>query len=91
LNVAYVDTSVLVAVAFAEPGAKGLVGRLASFDRLLASNLLEAEFQSALDREGFSVHPRFNALLEWATFEARISGIWPVLFSFRLTQSRSVS
>ena len=66
MNVAYVDTSVLVAVAFAEPGAKGLVGRLTSFDRLLASNLLEAEFQSALDREGFSAEGvRYLSGVSW--------------------------
>jgi len=66
LNVAYVDTSVLVAVAFAEPEAKWLGERLTSFDRLLASNLLEAEFQSALEREGFSAEgERYLSGVSW--------------------------
>ena len=49
---AYVDSSCLVAVAFGEPGYQGLVKQLYRFDRLLASNLLEAELRAALAREG---------------------------------------
>ena len=47
----YVDTSVLLAIAFAEPNAAELAKRLASYDQLHASPLLEAEFASALQRE----------------------------------------
>jgi predicted nucleic acid-binding protein len=54
---AYVDTSCLVAIAFAEAGATKVAGRLARLDRLFASNLLEAELRSALAREGLSVDP----------------------------------
>lgn len=52
MSVAYLDTSCLVAVAFAEPGWKKLARRLSSYRDLVSSNLLEAEFRSALAREG---------------------------------------
>ena len=52
MKLAYVDTSCLVAVAFDEPGAQDMVRHLGECDRLFASNLLEAEFRSALQREG---------------------------------------
>jgi hypothetical protein len=65
MTLAYLDTSCLVAVAFQEPGSEGLAERLAGFDRLIASNLLEAEFRSALAREGVS---EGEALLSWVTW-----------------------
>lgn len=52
MNVAYVDTSCLVAVAFGERGAAALARRLEGFDRLVSSNLLEAEFRAVCAREG---------------------------------------
>ena len=52
MRVAYVDTSVLVAVAFEEPESEQIARKLKGFDRLLTSNLTEAEFRSALVREG---------------------------------------
>jgi hypothetical protein len=48
---AYVDTSCLLAIALGERGAERLAAQLAGYDRLLASNLLEAELRSALRRE----------------------------------------
>jgi predicted nucleic acid-binding protein len=54
MKAAYVDTSVLVAIAFDEPGSARQAARLAGFDRLIASNLLEAEFRAALSREGLA-------------------------------------
>jgi hypothetical protein len=54
LRLAYVDTSFLLGIAFEEPGAARLISRLRRFDRLFSSNLLEAEFRSALAREGIS-------------------------------------
>jgi hypothetical protein len=62
LTVAYVDSSCLVSVAFGEAAAKRVGGRLLGFDRLVSSNLLEAELRSALIREGTSADP--GALLE---------------------------
>ncbi len=54
MKLAYVGTSCLVAVAFDEPGARRVARRLARFDRLLSSNLLEAELRAALLRERVS-------------------------------------
>lgn len=48
MKLAYVDTSCLVAIAVAEPGARKVAGRLGRLDRLFSSNLLEAELRSAL-------------------------------------------
>jgi len=66
VSLAYVDTSCLVAIAFDEPGATRLATRLQRFDRLLASNLLEAELRSALRREG--VGGREIPMLSWLTW-----------------------
>jgi predicted nucleic acid-binding protein len=52
VRVAYVDTSCLVAIVLGEPGGPALARRLEGFDRLLSSNLLEAELATALVREG---------------------------------------
>ena len=52
MKFAYVDTSLLVGIAFGEPGGRKLATRLSQFDRLFSSSLLEAEFRSALIREG---------------------------------------
>lgn len=65
MSVAYVDSSVLVAIALGEPGSEALTGRLASFDRLYASNLLEAELRSALAREGVPYSPRHVTQIRW--------------------------
>ena len=51
MSVAYVDTSVLTAIAFDQPGAAPLAGRLDEFTRLVSSNLLEAELRAAIARE----------------------------------------
>lgn len=66
MNLAYVDTSCLVAIAFDEPGARRLASRLRRFDRLLASNLLEAELRAALVRE--RVEPQVEDILSWVTW-----------------------
>lgn len=47
----FVDTSVLVALAFEEPGHERVAEVMESADDLFASPLLEAEFRSALARE----------------------------------------
>jgi predicted nucleic acid-binding protein len=66
MKLAYVDTSCVVAVAFGEPEAPRIEARLRRFDRLLASNLLEAELRSALKREG--VIDTGSVLLSWLTW-----------------------
>lgn len=57
MSAAYVDTSCLVAVALGERGSRALARRLAGYDVLLASNLLEAELRAALAREHVAVAP----------------------------------
>ena len=49
---AYIDSSLLLGIAFGEPAATRLAERLDLFDELYASNLVEAEVLSALAREG---------------------------------------
>lgn len=65
MNVAYVDTSCLVAIAFGEPGAKKVARRLERFDEILSSNLLEAELRSAFSREEVPFEPD---PLSWVTW-----------------------
>ncbi|MDE2982197.1 MAG: PIN domain-containing protein [Gemmatimonadota bacterium] len=55
MSVAYVDTSVMVAIAFGEDGADALADRLNGFSRVISSNLLEAELRAACSREGCRV------------------------------------
>ena len=50
--VAYVDTSLVVALAFGEPSVAGFSDRLSRIDRLCSSTLLEAELLAAAEREG---------------------------------------
>ncbi|HET9225351.1 MAG TPA: PIN domain-containing protein [Thermoanaerobaculia bacterium] len=63
MRIAYVDSSCLIAVALQEEGAAELLVRLSRFDRLVSSPLAEAEFRSALVREGIS--GRGGNLLSW--------------------------
>lgn len=54
---AYVDTSWLVAIAFAEKGSEQATRLLRSDLRVVASNLLEAELRSAFLRENVEDDP----------------------------------
>lgn len=65
MSVAYVDTSVLVAVAFSERGGATAARRLNTFSRLLSSNLLEAELRVAFAREGHEFEDGFISGIEW--------------------------
>ena len=65
MNAAYVDTSVLAAIAFDERDAVALAGQLAGFDRLLSSNLLEAELRAAFVREGVEFQKSMVGGIEW--------------------------
>ena len=65
MRVAYVDTSCLVAIAFGEAGAAALARRMARFDVLAASDLLEAELRSAFTREGVEPEPALLIGLTW--------------------------
>lgn len=65
MKAAYVDTSCFVAIAFGERGATALARRLAAFDELLASNLLEAELRAAFAREDIAEEPDALAAITW--------------------------
>ena len=66
MKIAYVDTSSLLSVALTEPGFERELERMRGFDRLLSSNLLEAEYRSAVRREGV-VEPA-DDLLDWISW-----------------------
>lgn len=62
---AFVDSSVIVAIAFGEAGARRLASRLQAYPRLFASPLLEAEVRSAARRERQAVDEGWFAALSW--------------------------
>jgi len=65
MSVAYVDTSVLTAIAFDEPGADAYARRLDEFARLISSNLLEAELRAAFARENLPFRESAVAGIDW--------------------------
>lgn len=65
LAAAYVDSSAVVAVAWDEPNADVVSGRLANFQQLIASNLLEAEVRSVFAREGRDLELGALRDIEW--------------------------
>ena len=63
---AYVDSSVLLAIAFDEPSAPEMERRLAGFPRLVSSNLLEAEMRAVFARGGRAFEPPdLLSRIEW--------------------------
>ena len=66
MSVAYVDSSCVVAIAFGERGAAAIGRRLARFDELVSSNLLESEVRAAAAREGVRGEIPLLAALTWA-------------------------
>jgi len=62
----YVDSSCLVAIALGEPGHEAVAATLAHFDRIVSSNLLEAEFHAALSREGIRHGGPVPGRISWA-------------------------
>ncbi|MEZ4416141.1 MAG: PIN domain-containing protein [Gemmatimonadota bacterium] len=65
MKLAYLDTSVLVAIAFGESGGEELARTLAGFDELVTSNLLEAELRAAFVREDVPFEPALLTSLSW--------------------------
>ncbi len=65
MTTAYVDTSLLVAVALREEEHQQHVARLDSARHLVSSNLLEAELRSALLRELTFAVPQLLRRIEW--------------------------
>lgn len=62
---AYVDTSLLIAIAFGEEDADAALRKLNEYDRLLSSNLLEAELRSSFYREGIEYSPDLTSGISW--------------------------
>lgn len=73
MTACYLDTSCLVALAFGERGADELAARLATFDVLLSSTLLEAEFRSTLAREDVHDGERFLQAISWILPDRRLT------------------
>jgi len=73
VRVAYVDTSVLLAIAFHEREGNAARRRLESFDLLVASNLLEAELRAALQREGAPSDVPLLNRVSWVSPERPLS------------------
>lgn len=65
MNVAYVDSSALVAVLLGELEAPAVAHRFRFHERLYSSNLLEAEVHSACAREKLVLDPAQLARIEW--------------------------
>ena len=62
---AYIDTSVIAAIALKEVGSTDHARRLENFSQLISSNLLEAEVRAALAREGRQFEAGFISGIEW--------------------------
>ena len=65
MSVAYVDSSVVVAIAFDEPGAREHYQRLREFTEVVASNLVEAELRSVCRRDRREVNRLLLDQLNW--------------------------
>jgi predicted nucleic acid-binding protein len=65
MKAAFVDSSVIVALALGESAASEVRTRLRQFDRVFASRLLEAELASACRREDIPFDARFLDAIEW--------------------------
>ena len=83
---AYVDTSCLLAIAFAEKGAQSARRRMDAFDRLVASNLLEAELRSVYRREGLGGDPDFLTAITWVVPERILSAELAQVFAAGLVR-----
>lgn len=70
---AYVDSSCLLAIALAEPGAAKVRARLGEFELLLATPLVEAEVCSACRRESAAPPTSDFSAIHWAAIDRRLS------------------
>ena len=65
MSAAYVDTSVLAGIAFGEPAAERFALALNRFDRVLSSNLLDAEMRAVFERESEAFEDDVMAGIDW--------------------------
>lgn len=71
---AYVDTSCLMAIVLAEAGAASVIRRLAAFDALYSSNLMESELYSAMRRERVAPDSRALEKISWVIPDRPLHG-----------------
>lgn len=83
MAVAYLDSSVMVSIRFGEAEAAQLSERISTFDALISSNLLEAEYRAAHTREGCVVEAERLAGIRWILPERPLSGELARVFSIR--------
>lgn len=81
MNVAYVDPSSLVAIAFGEAGGQALARRLESMDRLFASNFLEAELRATFVRERVPADHPLLGRITWVLPDRSLGGEIGVVLS----------
>lgn len=62
---AFLDTSVLVALAFNEPAAADAAQRLSESPWMFAATLLDAELRCVMQREGRTLNPALLDQLHW--------------------------
>ena len=65
MNLAYVDTSCLVAIAFGESRGAALSRRLGTFDELVSANLLQAELRATFLRERVPADSELPLPISW--------------------------
>ncbi len=65
MSIAYVDSSALTAIVFDEPHASTLANRIDGFDRLISSNLLEAELRATFEREKLEFEESIVLGIDW--------------------------
>ena len=65
MSAVYVDTSVLAGIAFGAPAAERFAMALDRFDRLLSSNLLEAETRAVFRSENEPFQDDLISVIEW--------------------------
>ena len=65
MRAAYVDTSALAAVVLNEARAASVARWLVTYERVLSSNLLEAELRSIFAREASRFEKRFLEGIDW--------------------------
>ena len=56
MKTAFVDTSCFVAIITGEAGSEQIASRIGSFEKIVASNLLEAELRSVANRENVAAN-----------------------------------
>ena len=73
MTIVFLDSSVLIALAFNEPTAVGARRKLSGAERVLAAPLLEAEVRAAFRREERAVNEALFSPIEWIHPNRRLS------------------